>query len=91
MISTGFAVYASMLFLLIKMPRRWTLRMLAHGLWVDLTVTGLVLLIHFGTFSGLMAATVAGIFTSITTSAGKRLFGYIQGDKYHVGVFRLAV
>lgn len=91
MISTGFAVYLGLLFLLVKLPRRWTLRLLAHGFWVDLVVTLLVFLVHFGTFSGLMAATVAGVLTSATTSIAKRLFGCIRGAHYHPGMFQLRV
>jgi len=52
-------------------------------------VTVLVLLIHWGTFSGVMAATVAGLLTSLATSGLKQLFGYIDGNLYHVGRIRL--
>jgi hypothetical protein len=45
-------------------------------------LTVLVLLIHWGTFSGVMAATVAGLMMSLATSGLKRLVGYIDGDNY---------
>jgi hypothetical protein len=38
-----------------------------------------------------MAATVAGLLTSIATSSAKRLFGYIKGEDYYPGIFRLDV
>jgi hypothetical protein len=56
---------------------------------IDIAVTCLVLFIHFGTFSGVMAATVAGLLTSLATSGMKRLFGYIDGNDYHIGRIRL--
>jgi hypothetical protein len=54
-------------------------------------VTTLVLIIHWGTFSGVMAATVAGLMTSLATSSLKRFFGYVDGNVYHPGRIRLDV
>ncbi len=34
-----------------------------------------------------MAATIAGLLTSVGTSAAKRLFGFIKGYGYYPGVF----
>ena len=48
-------------------------------------------LLHFGTFAGLMAATVAGLLTSLATSSAKRLFGHIHDDRYHPGLIRLSL
>ena len=91
MIFTGFMIFLGSFLLLIKLPRRLMLRCLKHDLLIDVAVTVIVLLIHFGTFSGVMAATVAGLLTSLATSGMKRLFGYIDGNTYHVGRIRLDV
>jgi len=91
MFATGFAIFLGLLFLFIKLPRRLMLRLLRYDLVIDLVVSLFVLAVHFGTFEGLMAATVAGLMTSVTTTTAKRLFGYIKGDQYHVGVLRLTV
>jgi nucleoside permease NupC len=91
MLTTGFTVFLGMALLMAKLPRRILLRALKNDLAIDLTVTALVFLIHWGTFSGLMAATVAGLFTSFATSGLKTLFGYIDGDTYYPGRIRLAV
>jgi hypothetical protein len=48
-------------------------------------------MIHWGTFSGVMAATVAGLLTSMATSALKKLVGFVDGDKYWPGRIRLDV
>jgi NhaP-type Na+/H+ or K+/H+ antiporter len=91
MITTGFIVFLGIALIFIKLPRRLALRALKHDLLIDLLVSCTVLLIHFGTFSGIMAATVAGLLTSLFTSAAKRLFGYIDHDIYYVGRIRLNV
>ena len=88
MFATGLMIFLGVLLLLIKLPRRWMLRALHHDLTIDLIVTVLVLIVHWGTFSGLMAATVAGLLTSIATSTAKRLFGHIQGKRYFPGRIR---
>jgi nucleoside permease NupC len=91
MLITGLTIFLGVALLLVKLQRRTMLRVLKHDLKLDLAVTILVLLIHWGTFSGVMAATVAGLLTSITTSGLKRLVGYIDGDNYYPGRIRLDV
>ena len=91
MLATGFTIFLGVGLILAKLPRRTMLRVLNYDLMLDIAVTLLVLLIHWGTFSGVMAATVAGLLTSLATSAAKRWIGYIDGDFYHPGRLRLAV
>ena len=91
MFATGFAIFLGLVFIFIKLGRRTMLRMLGHDVWLDIGVTMLTLAIHWGSFSGVMAATFAGLLTSVGTSLAKRVFGYIQGDHYFPGLIRLAV
>jgi nucleoside permease NupC len=91
MFETGIAVFAGLAFIFSKLRRRTALVLLHYDLLLDVTVTLLVLAVHWGSFAGVMAATVAGLLTSIATSAGKRMFGHIQGDMYYPGFIRLAV
>jgi nucleoside permease NupC len=91
MLMTGITIFLGVGLLLAKLPRRIALRALKHDLALDLIVTTLVLLIHWGTFSGVMAATVAGLMTSLATSSLKRFFGYVDGNVYHPGRIRLDV
>ena len=91
MLATGFTIFLGVTLLLTKLPRRTTLRILKYDLVLDLMVTAAVLIIHFGTFSGLMAATVAGLMMSLATSAAKRLIGYVDGNVYYPGRIRLDV
>jgi NhaP-type Na+/H+ or K+/H+ antiporter len=87
MFSTGLFIFAGVAALLAKLRRRWMLRALNHDLAIDLAVSATTLAVHWGTFSGVMAATVAGLLTSVATSSAKRLFGHIKGGRYYPGVF----
>ena len=91
MIETGFLVFLGVALILWKLPRRLMLRLLAHDVALDLTVSVLVLMIHWGTFSGVMAATVAGLTMSLATSGAKRLFGFIDNKRYVPGLINLKV
>ena len=77
--------------ILAKLPRRTMLRVLKHDLALDIAVSLITLMIHWGTFSGVMAATVAGLLTSLATSGLKKLIGYADGDNYYPGKIRLSV
>lgn len=85
----GFAVFFAVLLLMIKLPHQTLLRMLHYDLLMDFGVTALVLALHWGSFTGVMAATIAGLLTSLATSGAKRLFGHVQSNKYHPGFIRL--
>ncbi len=91
MFTTGLAIFLGLVFLFIKLPRRLMLRWLRYDVAIDIGVTLLVLIIHFGTFSGVMAATFAGLLTSVGTSVAKRLFGFMDRGLYYPGIFRLEV
>jgi hypothetical protein len=91
MFLTGFSIFLGLLFLLAKIKRGLMLRLLNHDVLLDIAVTLLVLFLHWGSFEGVMAATIAGLFTSMATTFAKRMFGYISRGKYHPGRFRLEV
>ena len=86
-IESGFIIFAGLLLLFIKLPRRMALRLLGYPLAVDLVASILAYIIHWGTFSGVMAAAVAGLMTSGFTFAGRWLFGWIdRAGRFHPGV-----
>ncbi|MBK6357125.1 MAG: hypothetical protein IPF44_10560 [Betaproteobacteria bacterium] len=91
MITTGFTIFLGVALILAKLPRRTMLRVLKHDLALDVAVSLITLMIHWGTFSGVMAATVAGLLTSLATSGLKKLIGYADGDNYYPGKIRLSV
>lgn len=91
MFETGLAIFLGLVFIFIKLKRRTMLRLLRHDMAIDVAVTILTLVIHWGTFSGVMAATFAGLLTSVGTSLAKKAFGYIQGNSYYPGYITLKV
>ena len=91
MLMTGLMVFLGVALILAKLPRRMMLKALNHDVALDLTVSAIVLAIHFGTFSGVMAATVAGLLMSLATSGAKRCVGYIDGKNYVPGILHLKV
>jgi hypothetical protein len=88
-IESGIIITLGLLFLFIKMPRRTALYWLGKPLTVDIAVSVLTYMLHWGTFTGVMAAAFAGMATSILTTAGRVLFGYIDKQGYHNGYFHV--
>lgn len=84
MIGTGFMVYLSVVIFLKWIPRDKRLWLYGHELWLELPLGILVYVLHFGTFSGMMAAAVACIFISLHVSVMRKLVGYIKSDGVRV-------
>jgi hypothetical protein len=91
MFTTGLAIFLGLVFIAIKLPRSTMLRWLHYDVVLDVAVTLIVLAIHFGTFSGVMAATFAGLLTSVGTSLAKKAFGFIAAGHYYPGLIRLSI
>ena len=89
MFITGLAIFTGVAALLAKLRRRWLLRALDHDLAIDVAVSAVTLVVHWGTSRGVMAATIAGLLTSVATSAAKRWFGFIRGNTYYPGYIKL--
>ena len=90
MIESGIIVGLALLFTLAKMSWPWKLRVLSHPVLVDVFVfIGLVFL-HWGTFSGVMVATIGAFMCSLVLSAGRWLYGYYENGKRVPGVFDIS-
>lgn len=85
MITAGFIVIFGFLLLAVKLPIKTKLKLLGRPLTLDLTVSILAYTLHWGTFTGVMAAAVAGLLCSVMTSSCRWAFGYIEGGYYHRG------
>lgn len=84
-IQSGLIIFVGMLLLALKLRAKTSLTLLGHHLWLDLGVSILAFAMHFGTFSGVMAAAVAGLMCSAFTAAARYSVGYIKGGKYVPG------
>jgi hypothetical protein len=88
-IESGIIVFVGLLLLFLKLPKKIALLLLAFPLALDLSVAVVAYALHWGTFTGVMAAAVAGLMTSGFTSLGRKLFGYISGGVYTPGIYRI--
>ena len=84
-IESGVIIFLGMLLLGIKLPRHISLKLLGRPLALDFGVSVLAYILHYGTFSGIMAAAVAGLMCSGFTSVARYAFGYIKDKRYHKG------
>ena len=84
-IESGAIIFLGMLLLGTKLPRRVSLRLLGRPLALDIAVSVLAYAMHYGTFSGIMAAAVAGLMCSGFTSVARYAFGYIKDKRYYKG------
>ena len=84
-IESGVIIFFGMLLLGIKLPRRVSLKLLGHPLALDLSVSVLAYAMHYGTFSGIMAAAVAGLMCSGFTSCARYAFGFVKDERYYKG------
>lgn len=88
-IESGIIIFVGLLLLAIKLPLRTNLWLLGRPLAVDLTASLLAYILHWGTFTGVMAAAVAGLMCSGFTTIARRMFGYIDRGHYTQGWFDL--
>ena len=80
-IESGVIIFAGLLLLFIKLPRLLALRLLGQPLALDLVVSVVAYILHWGTFSGVMAAAVAGLMCSGFTAVARWAMGYSKGGK----------
>lgn len=77
-LEAGFFVGLGLLFTMAKANWTWRLRILSYPLAVDAVVFIVLTLIHWGTFSGVMAATVGALMCSALLTVGRLAIGYID-------------
>ncbi len=91
-VESGVIIFIGLLLLFIKLPRRTALRLLGYPLTLDLVVSAVAYTLHWGTFSGVMAAAVAGLMCSGFTTTIRWLFGWIdRRGLYHRGVIAISL
>lgn len=85
----GLVIFLGIAFILVKLPRKYSLWLLGHSVLLDIGVTVLTLAVHWGTMTGVMAATMAGLMCALATGIGRKAFGYIRNGVYTRGWFRV--
>lgn len=87
MLEMGIVVGLGLLVIFAKLSWRNRLRMLSNPVAMDIAVFALLCFLHWGTFSGVMVATVGALFCSIVLSALRWAFGYLDHGKHVPGRF----
>lgn len=87
MLEMGIVVSIGLLVTLAKMPWRWKIRVMSNPVVMDIAVLVFLMLLHWGTFSGVMVATVGALGCSLTLSAARKLYGYVENGRYVPGYF----
>jgi hypothetical protein len=88
MIEMGIIVAFGLLVTFWKLSWRARLRMLSHPVAMDVIVFVGLTLLHWGTFSGVMVATIGAMVCSLVLSALRWAFGYMEHGKYVPGRMR---
>ena len=84
-IESGVIIFLGMLFLGLRLKVKTSLTLLGHPLALDFSVSAIAFIMHYGTFSGVMAAAVAGLMCSGFTTLARYAVGYIRDGKYFPG------
>lgn len=86
MFEMGFAVGLGLLVIMFKAPWRYRMMLLSNPVKADLVVFTVLTALHWGTFSGVMAATIGALMVSIILSVGRKVYGYKINGKYQRGM-----
>ena len=81
-IESGVLVFIGLMLLFIKLPRRTVCWLIDRPLLMDTSVSIIVFTLHWGTFSGVMAATVAGLLTSGFSSCAGWYIHHVGRERF---------
>ena len=86
-IETGTIVFLSLIVLMWRLPRRTKLWLFGHPAWLEIPFGLAAYVLHYGTFSGMMAAATAACMCFVFVQGMRKMVGYTDGNVYHPGVF----
>lgn len=90
MIEMGIVVGIGLLVSLVKMSWGWRMRVLSNPLLLDVMIFTILMLLHWGTFSGVMVATIGALTCSLVLSGARALYGHIENGEYKAGYFDIS-
>ena len=86
----GVVVGIGLLVSLVKMSWAWRMRMLSYPLTIDMLIFIALVLLHWGTFSGVMVASVGAMTCSLVLSGARWMYGHIDNGTYKAGYFDIS-
>lgn len=87
MFEAGFVVGLGLIIIMFKANWHWRMKMLSNPVKMDIAVFAVLTFLHWGTYSGVMAATIGALMVSLILSAGRKLWGYTSNGKYVRGMY----
>ena len=90
MIEMGLVVGIALLVTLCKVNWQWRMRMLSYPLAIDLLIFIVLTMLHWGTFSGVMVATIGALTCSVVLSGARKLYGHITNGVYIRGMYDIS-
>lgn len=90
MLESGIVVALGLVMWFFKCSWKNRIRLLSYPLTIDITVFAALTAIHWGTFSGVMAATIGALMCSILLTLGRKAFGHMDGKKYVPGMWNIS-
>jgi len=69
-----------------KCSWRTRLMLLSHPLAIDILIFTILTAVHWGTFSGVMSATIGAVMASVLLTIGRKVWGYNEDGKYIRGM-----
>lgn len=88
-IETGSLVFFSLIIMFFWFNMRTRLWLFGHPVVLEVPFAIFAYMLHYGTFSGMMAAGVAAAMCFCFMRCGKFLVGSIQDNKYTPGLFKI--
>jgi hypothetical protein len=89
MIEMGLVVAFGLLVTFWKLSWRARLRMLSYPVAMDCAVFIVLVMLHWGTFSGVMVATIGALTCSLVLGALRWAYGYIERGRHVEGKFAI--
>jgi|GEM_PF-487520 len=90
MFEMGAVVGLGLLVTLAKLPWKWKMWVISHPLFIDVMVMIMLLIIHWGTYSGVMVATIGALTCSLVLAGARKVVGHNENGRYVPGWFNIA-
>ena len=90
-VESGTIVFLSLIVLVWRLPRKTTLWLFGHPAWLEIPFAIIAYMLHWGTFSGMMAAAAAAVMCFGFVQGGRFIVGYTKDGKHHPGMVKLEI
>jgi len=89
-IESGVLVAGGLLLTFFKCSWKMRMTMLSNPLFMDILIFTVLTLLHWGTFSGVMVASIGAMICSGLITLGRYTFGHIDKNIYYPGLRNVA-